>query len=335
MNYEERKFFWETLCSLQGQSYTEDCKKLEKTIKYPRFLYRYRPVNMKNLEALRTNMLYFSSSNYYDDPFDTFLYIDIETIRNEIEVVSKDTSTLDFVIGLMKTYLRDKIISKQIEQLEIDNANKTLSIDIINKFLNFVMSSREDLKKEMWSVCFSENGCNESLWLKYADCHKGFVAIYDLEKTENLLCGKQDKCNNCVIKNIGTRLYPIYYTNKPYDATNFSKQILLRKIAEHINVPSCIQELFSPTFWEQERITLIKKECHKYDEEWRLLLGCNTHPPIMMEWIPSGVILGLHMKTEEENLVISMAKEAGIKNIYKAFISEKNELSYSIYRSFT
>ena len=54
----------------------------------------------------------------------------------------------------------------------------------------------------------------------------------------------------------------------------------------------------------------------------------------MMEWIPSGVILGLHMKTEEENLVISMAKEAGIKNIYKAFISEKNELSYSIYRSF-
>jgi hypothetical protein len=49
-------------------------------------------------------------------------------------------------------------------------------------------------------------------------------------------------------------------------------------------------------------------------------------PPIMVEWIPSGIILGLRMNTSEENLVISMAKEAGIKNIYKSFINSKNQL---------
>lgn len=78
--------------------------------------------------------------------------------------------------------------------------------------------------------------------------------------------------------------------------------------------------------WEQERTTLIKKECHKYDEEWRMITGCIMKPPVMMEWIPSGIILGLRMDVAEENLVVSMAKEAGIKNIYKSYINAQNKL---------
>ena len=50
-------------------------------------------------------------------------------------------------------------------------------------------------------------------------------------------------------------------------------------------------------------------------------------PPVMMEWIPSGIILGLRMEAAEENLVVSMAKEAGIKQIYKSYIDAKNQLN--------
>ena len=71
---------------------------------------------------------------------------------------------------------------------------------------------------------------------------------------------------------------------------------------------------------------IIKKECHKYDEEWRMITGCIMKPPVMMEWIPSGIILGLRMGVAEENLVVSMAKEAGIKNIYKSYINAQNKL---------
>lgn len=78
--------------------------------------------------------------------------------------------------------------------------------------------------------------------------------------------------------------------------------------------------------WEIERIILIKKECHKYDEEWRMITGCPMKPPILMEWIPSGLIIGLKMDLAEENLVVSLAKAAGIKNIYKSYINAKNEL---------
>ena len=49
-------------------------------------------------------------------------------------------------------------------------------------------------------------------------------------------------------------------------------------------------------------------------------------PPVMMEWVPSGIILGLRMDVAEENLVVSMAKEAGIKSIYKSYINAQNKL---------
>lgn len=330
MNNEERLIFWNTLCSLPGKDKESESKQLSDTIKYPRFLYRYRSVNTRNLEALRTNKLYFSSANYYDDPFDTFLHIDIERIRNEIVNASQNSNVLEAVVELVKLHLKEKVSKEQLYQLDVDAAKTVLSTDIVDKFINYVLSSREDLKKEMWSVCFSENGCNESLWLKYADCHKGFVLIYDLENSDNFLCGKQEKCNNCGIHMFGTPVYPVFYSDAPYDATNFAKQIILQKVGQQVGVSirPLIYKSLGPLFWEKERITLIKKECHKHDEEWRMLICCNMNPPIMMEWIPSGIILGLHMKAEEENLTVCLAKEAGIKNIYKAFINAKSELSY-------
>lgn len=184
------------------------------------------------------------------------------------------------------------------------------------------------LKRIRGQFGFSENGFNEVLWLKYADQHRGFVQIYDLENNDNFLCGKQEKCANCGIKNYGTPLYPIYYSDTPYDATKFAKFVMLRKIVETTatQIPPELYAGMGSALWEQERTTLIKKECHKYDEEWRMITGCIMKPPVMMEWIPSGIILGLRMGVAEENLVVSMAKEAGIKNIYKSYINAQNKL---------
>ena len=74
MNHNDREHFWQTLCSLPGNDIAAEREQLFKAIKYPKLLFRYRPVSTKSLEALRTNKLYFSSANYYDDPFDTFLH---------------------------------------------------------------------------------------------------------------------------------------------------------------------------------------------------------------------------------------------------------------------
>lgn len=329
MNSQERAMFWKTLCSLPGADIVAEREQLFKTIKHPKLLFRYRPVNMKSLEALRTNKLYFSSANYYDDPFDTFLHIDIEAIKKEYLSAFQTTESTEAVVKGVKTLLGDILTEEQITQLTAENVTNALSHGLTESFLNAALSLRDEVKKDTWSVCFSENGFNEALWLKYADQHGGFVQIYDLENSDNYLCGKQEKCVNCGISNYGTPLYPIYYSDMPYDATNFAKFVILRKIAEttKAQIPPELLSGMGSALWEQERTTLIKKECHKYDEEWRMVTGCIMKPPIMMEWIPSGIILGLRMNVAEENLVVSMAKEAGIKNIYKSYIDAQNRLN--------
>ena len=328
MDHNDREQFWKTLCSLPGNDIVAEREQLFKSIKYPKLLFRYRPVSTKSLEALRTNKLYFSSANYYDDPFDTFLHIDIEAIRKEYLSAFQTPESTEAVVEGVKALLGGILSEEKVAQFTVENVTNALSHGLTESFLNAALSLRDEVKKDTWSVCFSENGFNEVLWLKYADQHRGFVQIYDLENNDNFLCGKQEKCVNCGIKNYGTPLYPIYYSDTPYDATKFAKFVMLRKIAEitETQIPQELYEGMGSPMWEREKTTLIKKECHKYDEEWRMITGCIMKPPVMMEWIPSGIILGLRMGVAEENLVVSMAKEAGIKNIYKSYINAQNKL---------
>lgn len=328
MDLLERENFWKTLCSLPGTDIHAECEQLYGTIRRPKHLFRYRSVSMKSLENLRTNRLYFSSANYYDDPFDTFLHIDIEAIHREFLSAFQTPESTEAVVGGVKSLLGGILTEEQAAQLTVENVTNALSHGLTEGFLSSTLALRDEVKKDLWSICFSENGFNEVLWLKYANQHKGFVQIYDLENDENFLCGKQEKCANCGMKNFRTPLYPIYYSDTPYDATRFAKFVMLRKIAEttKLQIPSELYAGIGSALWEQERITLIKKECHKYDEEWRMITGCIMKSPVMMEWIPSGIILGLRMDSTEENLVVSMAKEAGIKDIYKSYINAQNKL---------
>ena len=326
MNLLEREAFWKTLCSLPGKDPQSEQEHLLKSIKYPQFLYRYRSVTMNNLEALRTNRLYFSSANYYDDPFDTFLYIDIEKIKNEY--LNQDADKIASVLERIKPMLSLTMPPDKVSEFTVERIQELLSPEWLSDFLLSTLTLRDALKKDTWSICFSENGFNEALWLKYADQHKGFALMYNLENGDNLLCGKQEKCANCGIVQHGTPLYPIYYSDQPYDATDFAMRMVLRIIEETSKRPlgQMFPFLSRPEYWERERTTLIKKKCHEYDEEWRMITGCTMKPPIMIEWIPSGIILGLRMEVAEENLVVCMAQEAGIKKIYKSFINAKNEL---------
>lgn len=329
MNSDERALFWNTLCSLPGKDIKEDFEKLLPTIKTPKFLYRYRPVSVRSLEALRTNKLYFSSANYYDDPFDTFLHIDIDAIKSEFMSAYQTPERIGAVIDGVKSLLGDTITDEQKGQLTVENLTEQFSQGLPEKFLISALEMRDAIKKDIMSVCFSENGINEVLWLKYADQHKGFVQIYNLEDGDKLLCGKQEKCKKCGIKQFGTPLYPICYSDKPYDATNFAKLVMLRMITQNarVTIPQQLYDGIGCTgVWEYERTSLIKKKCHEYDQEWRMIANCPMKPPVMMEWIPSGIILGLRMSIEEENLVVSMAKEAGITTIYKSYINSKNQL---------
>lgn len=72
MDYLERLVFYKDFKENKNVEHLD----MTKVIKYPQNIYRYRTINSNSLSALIENKLYFSNSNYYDDPFDTNIYVD-------------------------------------------------------------------------------------------------------------------------------------------------------------------------------------------------------------------------------------------------------------------
>lgn len=331
MNNSERERFWNTLCSLDGIDVIEDSKKLQETIVYPKNIYRYRPVSVRSLEALKNNKLYFSTSNYYDDPFDTFINVRIKDIRPSLTGIQNadDTDFVKIVTVLAKEFggveLNSDIAQTIVKQLK----EVTMIQQNADALETYFRNIRNEIKKETLSVCFSESPFNETLWLKYADQHKGFSVEYDLYDDTKRLCGKQDKCKNCGVNNMGMSLYPMYYSDEMYDATRFAQFLAAcKQFGNNLTEETYkkLQILFGNQAWEREKITLIKKSCHKYDEEWRMIINGSMPTPVVNEWIPSAIYLGLNMETSEMDLISEIARNAGVEKVYKCIITDDGKL---------
>lgn len=334
MDIEERKIFWETLCSLDGMDLKKDTDLLRKTIRYPKHIYRYREVNKRTLDALRENKLYYSTSDYYDDPFDTFIHVDIKELKDFLDrapqLIRCNSQVESLVEYILSKWLKVQVDDAQKKVLIGQLENMLPNPNFQGTMLEYVRNIRNEIKKDTWSVCFSEDGLNESLWLKYANQHKGFAVAYDLENNDNMLCGKQMECNNCRMNKSEINLFPIYYSDKKYLATQFAQFLLTFKvIGNNMNeeLSRKITEDMGNQIWEKEKITLIKKLCHMYDKEWRMIAPMSfDEGPVMMKWIPDAVILGLSMEKSAEAQVIGTAYQAGIKKIYKCYINDEGDL---------
>lgn len=334
MDQEERKRFWEMLCSLQGNNIAEESEKLSKTIEYPQYLYRYRSVSLSSIDALQRNRMYFSNANYYDDPFDTLLQIDFNSLREEGRriLTSSDLKQqlLDFAA---KNSVNPDVLNKTIDAIKSDGFDPE---QVVTTVINYMRKNIQSLLKiTLWSACFTESGDNETMWLKYADQYRGFCMIYDIYDSSKDLCGTQEKCKSCVVNNAGVSLYPVYYSDDGYDATPYAKQLtiveMLTQFAGYM-IPKSVLYLFinelSKTFWEQKKVALIKSKCHEYDREWRMLLHNSSPAPVMKEWIPYGVILGLRISDTDKDVVIRSSRMAGIEHIYESYIDDNYKLAH-------
>lgn len=323
MNNRARKKFWDTLCSLDGIDVKADEQKLVEAMQYPRHLYRFRPVSFSSLDALQSNKLYFSSADHYDDPFDSFLYIDILRVENEVKDFfnarkswEPQLDKLSDIFGIPKDQVGTYFSSLELEP------SQNMVVNILKQIQHIVQS-------EMQSICFceSEDGLNEQLWLKYAENHSGFVLEYDMTDNDAFLCGKQKMCENCPVKNSPYKVYPIYYGTEKYDATIFARNTAIVKASAFY--PKSVQDIIlagAPTSrWERERIALIKKKCHEHDEEWRMIYPGPAGGRPYICWRPSSVTLGLKMSLEKKNLVFTLSKVAGIPHIYECY-TENGEL---------
>lgn len=304
---------------------SEEClDKLKGVYNPPHMLCRFRSVNKNTLQQLQDNKLFFSSADRYDDPFDTYFYIDYAKIRKIIITFKTlmDAQSPQYVASFLEKngfeHIGKDFLVAMIESLKQTSPN----FPEIEKNLSEV---RKKVQQQLFSICFCDDPFNESLWLKYADNHSGFVMIYDMCDPDIFQCGKESFCENCNMNQTKPNIYPVYYSNTKYDATKYAVGVLACNM-----VPPQILEKFSRFInldWEIEKISLIKKKCHEYDQEWRMLcpiVGPNR-PCIKMK--PSKIALGLRMPEYERKLVISAAKVAGIASINEIIIDDSDNLT--------
>lgn len=328
VSIEERARFWDKLASLKGEDSTNEFKELSRTIVLPKALYRYRAVNTRTLEALRTNRLYFSTANYYDDPFDTFINVNIREMQEVIEAARGSGKDIKECLNVASKRAGLNIPPEFIDCGSSLLVSKLQDPAFCSRAVNYVRNIRNEVKKDVWSACFSESDCNEVLWLKYAEQHKGFALRYDLDKPELFMCGKSEKCRTCGLANVRAALCPIYYSPQMYDGTRFAQFICIAKLLQLDSLKQQkLKRYMGVTDWELIKLSVIKKECHQYDEEWRLILmNWQLQSPVCQEWIPGAVILGLNMDSGDKELVTTLVKEAGIEEMYQCIIGDDGGL---------
>ena len=319
---------WDTLLNLHDGG-SGSIKKLLAAIPQVSRVCRFRTVNKSSLDQLQSNRLLFSSANYYDDPFDTYFYINYDAIKKALSMLQ--TANTQGNTDALRLLFRecwfdaekDELLKMVLEHIEGDPPD----ISLFERQFDLL---RSQIMKDSYSICFCDDPMNESLWLKYADSHRGFVQVYDLSDPGIIRCGTYRECVNCRFNLNPPALYPVYYSDDRYDATRFAlAELLLNNLPCEITAayPAFADMLSDSVVWDVERISLIKKKCHEHDGEWRMICPSypKTRPAIAMK--PSLIAIGMRMPEYERRLVVSAAIVAGISEIYEMYIDRNDQLA--------
>lgn len=324
MDNNEREKFWNVLKDLHNND-EESMSMLTEVSKRPETLCRFRPVSEHSLQQLQENKLFFSSADHYDDPFDTYFYIDVGQMVPVYEEMKKDLleGNTEFADKLRQIA---KLIGQEPEIFVNMLSNGALDFAQLKGQLTMV---RNSIQRRLFSICFCEDPYNETLWLKYAGNYSGFVQIYDFKSLDVFLCGTENSCQNCISVREPSYIYPVYYSDIRYDATKYALGIWLMEKLEKQNdmalAPLHEYVKFS-LMWEIERISLIKKKCHEYDQEWRMIRPAMFEQRSCIKMKPSKVIVGLRTPQYERRLIASAATIAGIQEIHELYINGSDKL---------
>lgn len=323
MDEEGRKAFWNALLNAKLDN-PQSMEALRQAATPPRLLCRFRPVSENSLLQLQENKLYYSSADYYDDPFDTYFYIDLTNLKRFVETLKQ------LLAGKNESIMKGAEAVAPLLNVSSESLVQSLTHTVpdFSELRGQLDVIRNDIQTQLFSICFCEDPFNETLWLKYADNHRGFVQIYDLSCETTILCGKEEICRNCPSGQHPPQFYPVFYSDERYDASRFALICWLIQNDNWKTLPPIAQQcIMNNVAWEVERISLIKKKCHKYDQEWRMIRPQIAPSRTYVKMRPCTVITGLRMPEYQRRLVRSAAKVAGISDIREMYIDDSDRLN--------
>ena len=245
----------------------------------PNQLYKFRGCTDYSIDAFEKDELWLSKAALFNDLHDSLFFFDKNTILNSIKKRFESDEVPSMVETMKKVQFSNPELQKQIlERLSSLNGPQLSdevqqSIPEFDRFLDQCFSvAREGIRERIKMVCLSESIKSPLMWAHYADNHKGFAIRYDFRNNEITQCSN---CPNrsCTDIKFGI-IYPVIYSNKRYDATEYGQWVVQQQLNRMIGIP--MKELYNDAFLFT-KVALYKSNDWSYENEWRMT--CSTPNP--------------------------------------------------------
>lgn len=294
----------------------------------PERLFRYREFDDNTFEALQKNLITSSKPKYFNDPYDSLLYVDKSIILNEIKDPRnrwKMQRWLEFNPQLTSLFTKKQ--KEYIKALLTGSERKYLlrikkSSDQLEKSLNISVTNCIQYIKEFQNIaCLSETQTSPTMWAHYAKSHTGFVVEYDFKNYNSPCINCHKKCTYQHYE----LLFPVIYSDERFDAKNYVASFWSQQVLGNSKV-----EIFIPKDDELAlyKVLLYKSTDWQYEKEWRIISQCSTFPNIIQK--PIAIYLGVNIEKDNKQKLIDFAKKNNIET-YEMYIdnaSNKFQMNY-------
>lgn len=277
----------------------------------PECLYKYRSCTEDTISAFENDELWMSTSDMFNDPFDTLIQFNENEFRSACEGLSNPDilkiMTQHFANGgqiapIVSQIVDEKELVRLRELAKAASANHKQEDDDEQLRVNlqiqlaYYMNNLPQIVQSFSTVaCLSEKIDSILMWSHYSDNHKGFALGYDFKS----FFPSQES---------GLGIFPLVYGEKRYDASEY----LIWILCSLFHIPTR-----NPDMMNSIKLLLYKSMDWKYEHEWRLI---NNKPgdfpvsranPIIVK--PKSIYYGCRISEENRDRLHAIAVSKGIE----------------------
>lgn len=136
----------------------------------PRYMYKYKPLNMYGEDMLRTANIYFNKADEFNDPY---------------ELLIEDSGTYSFsdVVAYFENNIAEPMNHAEAVSLAQGILSQNANVgDFVQKELE---SAKLNARSRTGIFCLADSYQNTLMWAHYADSHRGFALEIDISKLDD------------------------------------------------------------------------------------------------------------------------------------------------------
>jgi len=267
----------------------------------PSKLYKYRSFTDSHKDALEAGVLWVSSPNKLNDPYEAAVTLDPNRFfvedQSDAELSAAMKKKLEagtlFDLEPLRNPVELRDIWRRNAEATLGNCYGDRTEKIIEIFatinternLKIVKELSDGFRRSLSILSLSEEPASDLMWSHYSSSHTGFLIEYDM--------------NSLLPSDIRRRFcFPVFYTHKIRDITRY-----IRKIDR-----SDLNNIFA------HYICLIKKADWQYEKEWRFIqaIGPDQANFKLSMPTPSAIVLGSCVSDEDASWMADFCRSRSI-----------------------